>query len=391
MSKAGPSQEDRDWLRLLGSGVSQRDLSPIAREFRHPRRAFELSDEELAGRFALSPAAIARLRRAPDRKRLDAEMRLIERHGISLLPISHPDYPRNLFHMRVPPPVIFVKGALADIDALSVGIVGPRHATAYGLEVTTALVRDLAAPFTIISGAALGIDSRAHDTALRFGGRTIAVLGCGIDVDYPAQNRRLRERIAGEGGALVSIFPPGTQPLRGNFPVRNFVLAGLSLAVVVVEASARSGALVTARAAGEEGRPVYAVPGDINRLNSEGSNALLRDGAIALTSAAELAGDMEPMLAGGELDTLRERRREGLGTVAAGGGEEAPPGPGGPATSQELRLLEAIRHAAASHDDLVERFVPAVMTIGDFSTALLTLEMDGHIHQMPGRVYAARL
>lgn len=307
-----------------------------------------------------------------------------------LLPISHPEYPRNLFHMRTPPPALFVKGALADIDALAIGIVGPRHATSYGLEVTTALVRDLAAPFTIVSGAALGIDSRAHATALRHGGRTIAVLGCGIDVDYPAQNRPLREQIAEEGGALVSIFPPGTQPLRGNFPVRNFVLAGLSLAVVVVEASARSGALVTARAAGEEGRPVYAIPGDINRVNSEGSNALLRDGAIALTSAADLVGDMEPMLAGDELDTLRRRRAQGLG-IAPGEETDTAASPPLPATTQEARLLEAIRHSPTSHDDLMARFVPAVMDVGDFATALLTLEMDGHIHQMPGRVYAARL
>ncbi|MCC5877342.1 MAG: DNA-processing protein DprA [Candidatus Sumerlaeia bacterium] len=378
----------RDWLRLLGSGLKPATITSLSRHLQHPSQILEASDGELASGHGLDSADIARLRRQPSSRQVDNQLRLAERHGMKLLPLADPQYPRNLFHMRVPPPAIFVKGSLEDYDSLSIGIVGPRHATAYGLEVTTAFVRDMAPSFTIVSGAAIGIDSRAHDTALRHGGRTLAVLGCGIDVDYPAQNRRLRERIPAEGGALVSTFLPGTQPLRGNFPARNFILAGLSLAVVVTEASARSGALVTARAAGEEGRPVYAVPGDINRVNSAGSNALLRDGAIALSSVSDLIGDLEPLLAG-ELETLMERRRLGIGGDAAAGGGGDGISANQPATTQEVLLLEAIRHNSISHDDLLEKFVPDTMSLGDLSTALLMLEMDGRIHQRPGRIYTA--
>lgn len=376
----------REWLRLLGSGLKPTAITALSRNILHPGEILEATNGELSTRHGLHGSDIERLRRQPSPRKIDEQLRLMERHGMRLLPLADPDYPRNLFHMRVPPPAIFVRGTLEDYDSLAIGIVGPRHATAYGLEVTTAFVRDMAPSFTIVSGAAIGIDSRAHDTALRNGGRTLAVLGCGIDIDYPAQNRRLRERIPAEGGALISTFTPGTQPLRGNFPARNFILAGLSLAVIVTEASSRSGALVTARAAGEEGRPVYAVPGDINRLNSAGSNSLLRDGAIALSSVSELIGDLEPLLAG-ELETLMERRRLGIGDGGEGDAG-APPG-SQPSTTQEAVLLETIQHSAISHDDLLEKFVPGTMSLGDLSTALLMLEMDGRISQRPGRIYTA--
>lgn len=378
----------RAWLGLLGSGLRQDAITSLMRGSQNPDEILGQSDADLTRSFGLTSDQLTRLRRQPSSRVIDRQVSLMERHDIGLLPLADPDYPRNLFHMRVPPPAIFTKGTLRDVDSLAIGVVGPRHATAYGLEVTTAFVREMAPSFTIVSGAAIGIDSRAHDTALRHGGRTVAVLGCGIDIDYPAQNRQLRERIAGENGALVSIFPPGTRPLRGNFPVRNFILAGLSLAVVVTEASARSGALVTARAAGEEGRPVYAVPGDINRLNSVGSNALIRDGAIALTSVDDLVADLEPHLSG-ELETLRERRLLGIGQ--GGDGDDSPRGADQPATMQEVHLLEAIRHQPVSHDDLLEMFVPGKMSLGDLSTALLMLEMDGRIQQRPGRIYAATL
>lgn len=378
--KPAPSEDVHDWLALVNCALDRAVLTRLVQNAACAAEILEASDEELSRRHGLNIRQLDQLRRIPPRRKLDEQRRLMDKHSMELIPLGDPRFPRNLFEMRLPPPLVFIKGEVVDSDCLAVGIVGPRAATPYGLEVTARLARDFAPLLTVVSGAALGIDSVAHETALRAGGRTVAVLGCGIDINYPSSNEPLRMRIAREGGALLSTFPPGTAPMRGNFPARNFILAGLSLAVIVVEASAKSGALVTARAAGEEGRPVYAVPGDITRRNSEGSNALIRDGATLCTSAQDVIADLEPILQG-ELGSLRQRR-EPQG--------EQPPAP--PAISpMESMLLDVIRHAPVSHDNLIASLVPHRISLGELSTALLMLEMDGRIQQLPGRVYAPRL
>jgi DNA processing protein len=379
-----PDDQIKAWLRLLGSGLDRSILSRLAAAFGGPREILESSDATLAADFGLAERQLSQLRRQPSAKSIDAQFAALEKHGVELIPVGDARFPRNLFAMRVPPPVIFTRGTVEDFDALSAGIVGPRAATNYGISVARAFARDFAPTMTVISGAALGIDSAAHEAVLDAGGRTVAVLGCGLDVNYPAGNERLRERIAREGGALLTAYAPGTQPLRAHFPARNEILAGLSLAVIVVEAGARSGALVTARAAGEEGRPVYAVPGDITRRNSIGSNGLLRDGAIACTSAADVIADMEAMLAG-ELESLRARRAATKAADAPATNNTAPLAPA------ETVLLDTIQHSTISHDDLLARFVPDRLTVGELSTALLMLELKGRIQQLPGRVYAPKL
>lgn len=377
-------QELKQWLHLLGCGFDRARFSELLRDLTGPEELLGLSDAELSGQFGLSPAQIAALRKPPDMATIDRQMRAMERLSIELVPAHDPRFPVNLFRMRQHPPAIFLKGKLEPIDELAVGIVGPRNATPYGTKVARHLARELAPTVTIVSGAAAGIDSVAHEAALDAGGRTIAVLGCGIDVDYPATNAKLRERIgSGGAGALLSIFPPGTQPHRHNFPQRNYVLAGLSLAVVIAEAATKSGALVTARAAADEGRAVYAVPGDITRPNSEGSNQLLRDGAAVCTKPADILADLEFELRARLMDLRMER-----------GATDAPPPPPTPARIDDPLqrvLFEAIRHHPVSHDDLIERFVPDRMSIGDLSSALLMLEMENRIEQMPGRLYAPRL
>lgn len=381
-------EELRAWLRLLGCRLDRPALSAIVGRIRSPLEVLDSSDAELAGRFSLGDKQLEALRRTPRTEAIERQFAAMERHGIELVPLGDPDFPRNLFEMRTPPPAIFAQGRVEDFDALAVGIVGPRAATSYGAAVAGRLARDFAPTLTVVSGAALGIDSVAHEAVLEAGGRTIAVMGCGLDVNYPAGNELLRRRIADGNGALLSAYAPGVQPLRGNFPARNFILAGLCLAVVVVEASSRSGALVTARAAGEEGRPVYAVPGDITRRNSEGSNALLRDGAIACTSAADVIADMEAMLHG-ELEALRRRRERPPQPVPEA--SSAPAAADKSLAPGEFLLLDVIRHAPVSHDDLMARFVPERLSVGDLATALLMLEMKGRISQMPGRIYAPKL
>lgn len=375
--------ELRAWLNLLGIPLDRHLLTGILQSIHDPEEALSLSDRALAEDFGFNEHQRTQWRRLPKSKEIDRQIEAMEQHSMELLPVHHPGFPQNLFRMRTPPPAVFVKGKLEPCDSLAVGIVGPRQATPYGLDVTRRLVQDLAPTLTIISGAAMGIDSRAHETALEAGGRTIAVLGCGIDVEYPSGNAALRKRIgSGESGALLSTFPPTSQPLRHHFPARNFVLAGLSLGVVIIEASMKSGALVTARAAGDEGRTVYAVPGDITRKNSTGSNALIRDGATLCTCADDILSDLEPVLQA-ELELVRERQRE-AGMPAEADREE-------PLTPGERRILADIEHHPISHDDLMARYVPDRMSVGDLSTALLMLELKNKIQQMPGRIYAPRL
>lgn len=390
-----PAEEIFAWLDLLDRGIEPRTIMRMLRAYSGPQEILETTPDVLRRDYGLPAHAVRRLQGKPDHGKLQKQRDTMDREGIALLPANHPDYPRNLFEMRNPPPAIFVKGSLRDYDSLAIGIVGPREPTTYGVEVARMLARGFAPHFTVVSGAAMGIDSTAHAAALDAGGRTFAVLGCGIDVDYPTRNRALRKRIGQEeNGALISIFPPGTPAQRGHFPQRNVVLAGLCLAVVVAEAGERSGALVTARAAADESRSVYAVPGDITRANSTGSNNLLREGAMLCSSPADVVQDLESMLAG-ELEALRERRLEASQRAAGEPSESVVENGSSSAAissdpAQEA-ILRRIQHAPTHHDELIHEFVPGRMDLGELSTALLMLELNGRISQTPGRIYQVKL
>jgi DNA processing protein len=216
----------------------------------------------------------------------------IVRTGIAFATVLDDDYPRILREIPGPPPVLYFRGTLPAQEDPTVAVVGTRRATTYGRDATTRIASDLAAAgVTIVSGLAKGIDGFAHRAALDAGGRTIAVLASGVDVIYPPEHRQLAGRNE-EAGALVSDYPPGTKPDAPNFPARNRIISGLSLATVVVEAPSRSGALITVGFAADQGRDVYAVPGSILSSSSDGPNRLLRQGATPLTSAAELLEDL---------------------------------------------------------------------------------------------------
>jgi DNA processing protein len=201
------------------------------------------------------------------------------RCGARLVLLADADYPASLRPIDLPPPFLLVRGEIRREDALAIAIVGSRKASPYGVRMAEQLSGDLAARgVTVVSGLARGVDTAAHRGAVGVGGRTIAVLGSGVDVVYPPENRRLAADVA-ESGAVVSQFPMGTAPLPQHFPARNRVIAGLALGTVVVEAAERSGALITARCAGELGREVYAVPGSVSAPGSQGTHALIQDGA----------------------------------------------------------------------------------------------------------------
>jgi len=241
----------------------------------------------------LPPEARQELRSGEARERAERELRLAERRGVRIVGLDEDDYPVRLRHIYDPPPVLYVRGRVAgDEEECAVAVVGARKATPAGGTLARQLARELAsAGAVIVSGLARGIDSEAHRGALEGGGRTVAVLGSGLDCLYPPENAGLAARIA-RTGAVVSEFPFGTGPHAGNFPRRNRVIAGWARGVVVVEAQARSGALVTARCALDEGREVMAVPGHPSQANAEGTNQLLRDGAAVVRGAADVAEEV---------------------------------------------------------------------------------------------------
>lgn len=213
---------------------------------------------------------------------------------VRLLQPGDPEYPEGLYDLEVPP-TLHALGATSPAPA--VAVVGTRRATRYGLGLAEAMGRALArAGWTTVSGLARGIDAAAHHGALAGGGEAVAVLGSGIDVVYPAQNRDLYRRIVDGGGAVLSEYPPGTPPDRWRFPARNRIIAAVASAVVVVEAGEKGGALITARLGAELGRPVFAVPGDVDRSVSIGCNRLIRDGAHPVVGVADLIADLEMIL-----------------------------------------------------------------------------------------------
>jgi DNA processing protein len=282
----------------------------------------------------LGAEARHQLRSGEAGRRAQAELARASRTGVRILGVGEADYPDLLRHIYDPPPVLYVRGRVrAEEGQLAVAVVGARKATPAGCALARHLAVELAtAGVLIVSGLARGIDAEAHRGALEGGGRTVAVLGSGLDRIYPPENARLAEQVA-QSGAVVSEFPFGTEPHRGNFPRRNRVIAGWGRGVVVVEAAAKSGALVTARCALDEGRDVMAVPGHPSQATAEGTNALLRDGAVLVRSAADVAQELDVVMplteaeAGGADDLLAALRPDapvGLDELQARSGRGAP-------------------------------------------------------------------
>ena len=296
---------------------------------------------------------------------------LAERAGARLVLLSDPDYPALLRPIDLPPPFLLVRGDLLREDALGISIVGSRRGSPYGLRMAERLGADLGGRgVTVVSGLARGIDTAAHRGALDAGGRTVAVLGSGVDVVYPPENSRLAREVT-RAGAVVSQFPMGTPPLAHHFPARNRLIAGLTLGTVVVEAAERSGALITARLAGELGREVYAVPGNVSSEGSQGANGLIRDGArltqgwedVVAEWPADLRRALRPMLASGS---------------SSGGAAVDVPTPG------RSPLLELLGDEPVAIDTLVEQ---SRLPSGQASAELIALELRGLVRRIDGQRY----
>jgi DNA processing protein len=332
--------------------------------FRASRRALAAAlGEPLAGAITRFDAARA----------IAGQAELARLAKARVVRLTDPEYPALLRAVPLPPPYLVVRGSLTPADSLAAAIVGSRRASAYGLRAAEGLAADLAARgVTVVSGFARGVDTAAHRGALRVGGRTVAVLGSGVDVVYPPENARLLPEVLA-AGAVVSQFPLGTPPLPGHFPLRNGVIAGASLGTVVVEAARKSGALITARLAGELGREVYAVPGNVSSPGSEGTNGLIQDGA-------KLVRDWQDVVAEWPRE-WREALRPAAPAAPAG------PNPGaGPAGPVERDVLAAVGPGSepVALDLLVER---SGLPSGRVAAALLSLELRGAVRQLPGHRY----
>lgn len=268
-------------------GVGTATFNYLLAKFKTLRKFWEATDEKIQ-KLKLDTRtreAILSFRQKVDPK---VYLATVYERGIKVVTVSDRTYPVNLRRISDAPPVLYMKGSLLPSDDLAVAVVGARMATAYGRQVTEKLVFELAAAgLTIVSGLARGIDSVAHRTAIAAGGRTIAVLGSGIDLIYPPENRGLAQELV-KSGAIVSEFPLGFGPKASNFPARNRIISGLALGVLVTEAAVDSGSLITAGCAAEQGREVFAVPGPVNSKMSGGANNLIKEGVHPVTEAADI-------------------------------------------------------------------------------------------------------
>lgn len=295
----------------------------------------------------------------------DQEMAKIERAGVQVITRQCAAYPSLLAEIPVPPPVLYVKGTLSQDDAVAISIVGTRRLTSYGREITKRLASELAqAGVVIVSGLARGIDGVAHEAALAASGRTIAVLGSGVNVIYPPEHRNLAGRIV-ESGALVSDFPPDRGADAPNFPARNRIIAGMTLGTIVVEAPARSGALITTDFAVDYGREVFVVPGSVMSGASEGCHRLLRAGARLVTCAADVLDDLNLGVPHSD-----QAVQQSL-----------------PMDEDERRLLALLTSEPRHIDDVADA---AGRPVGQVAAVLLTLELKGLVHNAGAQHYARR-
>jgi DNA processing protein len=366
----------------------------LAEAWRAPRAELALAGLD---RRALDGVAEVQRRTAPER-----ELERVRAAGARAITWLDAEYPALLKEIADPPPVLYVKGQLRPEDAQAVAMVGTRRATVYGREVAERLARDLAAAgMTVVSGLAKGIDTHAHRGALSHlgahggaegGGRTLAVLGHGLDALYPPENRRLADAIR-ERGALISDYPIGTGPIAENFPPRNRIISGLSAGVVVVEADHTSGALITSRYALEQGRDVFAVPGPITSPSSRGCNRLIQDGAQLVTCAEDVLQEVNPHLVA---LSVRQLSLD-LGTPAARApnAQGAAPRPnaggsGGDGAAAGDPVLEALRQAGGPvHVDALSRSLGR--PIHEVTGKLALLELQGRVRHAGAMRYQLAL
>jgi DNA processing protein len=365
----------RSWFALRAvRELSDASLCRLLQEFGSPEAIRGAPMEALMATGGIKRAVALTIQQAPDqqtRQTIDKEIKGLERLRLRVVTYLDEAYPPRLRAIPDPPPLLYVGGTLDQRDHQAIAIVGSRKASASGRLLTEELSRDLAsAGFTVVSGLALGIDAAAHRGALAAGGRTVAVMGCGLDRTYPPEHEALREQIE-RSGAVVGELPLGSYPYGYHFPRRNRIISGMSLGVLVTEAAIRSGSLITARLAAEQGREVFAAPGFAKAENSRGPNGLIKQGAKLVETAADVIEELLP-----QLDRSFRERLQRLAPPAAGAIPQL--------DRQEAPIYDVLSFEPTHIDDLIARTgLPAA----DVAGLLLAMELKGAIRQLPGHAY----
>lgn len=359
------------WLRLRAiDGLGDATILSLLQVFPTPEVVLKAGFDELIERGCSRRLADA-IKKGPSKsacRLIDTELSELRKTLYTVWTVLDPSYPARLRMIPDPPPLLYVSGALLEEDAVAVAVVGARRATAGGCLFTEELARDLAAAgVSVVSGLARGIDAAAHRGALSGGGRTIAVLGCGIDRTYPSEHARLRCQIE-EQGAVVTEVPIGTAPEPHNFPRRNRIISGLSLGVVVTEAALDSGSLITAQLACEQGREVFAVPGSIKADTGRGTNALIKQGAALVECADDVVRVLTPQIDKPMRKNLQRSRFDPAGH--------------GPLDGQERLVYEALSHEPRTVDEVAELIHEPVAIV---TATLLSLELNRQARQLGGQ------
>lgn len=395
-------------LNLI-QGVGLKTVQVLHDVFGGAERALQATPDELRKVDQLSPAVCDLLIHKPVLYPIERELELIAKYGCQVVTLYDAAYPPPLKEIDTPPFVLYIRGELTPEDALSVSLVGSRNAKDYGRKVSYRLSYQLVQRgLTVVSGFAKGIDTSAHRGALEAGGRTIAVMGNGLSVIYPATNSDLAEKIEASG-ALVSEFPMAARPKPRNFPRRNRIISGLTLGTVVVEASNRSGALITARLAAEQNREVFAVPGEIFSELSTGTHKLINDGAKLINTVDDLLNELPPYVLNqiqSEVppsltpDTHAEPTQVPPAPVGQDDTKPVPPPPSPKVqqsvptppppdlTPDEKTIFDAIE-VPSSHIDTIVRTTQ--LPIGQVSSVLLMLELKGIVQQLPGKQFTKNI
>jgi DNA processing protein len=374
------------WIALKGvEEVGCVGFRTLLAAFGSPESVFRAPASTLQVLPGIGPKTADHIRSFSDWATAEREVARCEKHGVAVVTCQDPLYPKNLLNIYDYPPFLYVRGSFA-VNEIGVAIVGSRLASAYGKYITEKLSRELALQgITVVSGLARGIDSAAHRGALAGKGRTIAVLGCGIDILYPPENESLAADIASHG-ALVTEFPFGTPPNAPNFPARNRIISGIALGVVVVEAGEKSGSLITARIASEQGRSVFAVPGAIESAGSRGTNRLIKQGAKLIENVEDI---LEEILPQAGLPPVHPGQLPLVSTPAAKPGEPhaAPvslPAQAGGLSEAESKLLSFITHEPVDVDTLI---AASGLTAHEVQGGLLVLELGEMIRRLPGKLF----
>lgn len=373
----------KDWIALnMTPGVGPRVATNLLERFGSPSAVFHARRTELES-LRLKPDTIESIIKNEFAEKAVEELERVKNLGGDILILDDGSYPNLLREIADPPITLYVRGDWqACIEQPCVGVIGSRMCSTYGENASEMLSRDLASRgITIVSGLARGIDAAAHKGAMQGKGRTIAVMGTGIDGVYPKENTRLVREIVDSGGCLVSQFPLGTPPLKDNFPYRNRIISGLSLGVLIVEASERSGSLITARLATEQNREVMAVPGNITSANSYGTNYLIKAGAKLVQQWQDVVAELPSEIAARILPPKIEEKKNGHSQQ-----QDLIPHD---LTDNERKVWSLLTADEATHIDVL--LETSGLSFGDLNSVLVGLDIKDLIRVLPGKHYARRL